>query len=174
MKSLKKTFFGVVFLAVIFFIWAAALPEKLDMTKTRNVQMPADSLYQHISDFENWLSWFPWRDSAMNITVNDSAGPGQRLEWEHEIQGKGYMEMDSLYPDSLIILEIAFIEEAPSLRSDIRLIPKATGETEISWRMYDTTQWEYPLGRVRAFMIQKMAGRNIQKAMDDLSSQLPR
>jgi len=84
------------------------------------------------------------------------------------------MEMDSLYPDSLIILEIAFIEEAPSLRSDIRLIPKATGETEISWRMYDTTQWEYPLGRVRAFMIQKMAGRNIQKAMDDLSSQLPR
>ncbi|MFP4663858.1 MAG: SRPBCC family protein [Bacteroidales bacterium] len=172
MESLKKTFFGLVIVTIIFLIWTASLPEKLDMTKTKTYSSSLDEMYAQLSDFDGWESWFPWRDSSLDIQISGEAGAGQKLLWEHPEQGSGHMEMTEVFEDSLLRFKIVLIEDTNPVLSDLKFVRKNTGRTELQWHMYDSLTYEWPLGRLRAFVIQKMAGKNIESALDDLSSQL--
>ncbi|MDA3819026.1 MAG: hypothetical protein PF590_00920 [Candidatus Delongbacteria bacterium] len=172
MHSLKQTFFGLIIVVVIFLAWAAMLPKKLELAKSRTYNTTADSLYTHISAFAGWEHWFPWQDQNLETHIKGKPGSGQRLEWKHPEAGRGYMEILSLREDSLICLEIVFDENAEPVLSDLHIIQKATGETELIWHLYDSIQYDWPMGRIRAFAIKKMAGRNIESALEDLQSNM--
>ncbi|MFO7789839.1 MAG: hypothetical protein R6V32_04650 [Bacteroidales bacterium] len=172
MHTLKKTFYGLVILTMVFLLWTAILPGNLELAKSRTYNITADSLYTKISGFSGWEHWFPWQDPDLETNITGNPGPGQRLEWVHPEAGRGYMEMLSVYKDSLICLEIVFDENAGPVLSDLHIIQKATEETELIWHVYDSIHYEWPLGRIRAFAIKKMAGRNIESALEDLQSDL--
>lgn len=172
MESLKKTFFGVVFLTAIFLLWTAILPERLEMSKSETYNIESERLYDVVSDFNKWEDWFPWRDSNMNYEIDSNSGVGQMLKWEHQEEGKGYLKMTEQKPDSLIRMDISFIENSDPVLSELRVIEKNTGETELQWRIYDTLEYKWPLGRIRAFMISKMSGRNIEQSLIDLKNEL--
>ncbi|MGM0650125.1 MAG: hypothetical protein ACQES1_06405 [Bacteroidota bacterium] len=172
MHTLKKTFYGLIIVTILVLLWTAILPGKLELAKSRIYTTTADSLYTQISGFSGWEHWFPWQDTNMETNIAGKPGPGQRLEWEHPEAGKGYMEILSLHQDSLICLEIVFDENAGRVLSDLHIIQKETGKTELIWYLYDSIYYEWPLGRIRAFAIKKMAGRNIESALEDLQSDL--
>lgn len=98
------------------------------------IDKPANEIYPHISDFNNWSAWSPWTilDDKTKVKVSED---GKFYEWESAIIGSGNMKMLSENTNQSLDIELKFLKPWKSKANvSFKLIPKGQS-TEVHWIM---------------------------------------
>ena len=108
--------FGIVFIAFITLIlFIKNQPSQYKVERAIETPIPAATLYNYISDFQNWPEWNPWilEDPKMNIQFITSNPKQPAYTWEGK-DGNGSMKTLRSDEPYLIEQEMAFEGFAPS------------------------------------------------------------
>lgn len=96
MKILKWIGIVLLVLFLLFVLINVFAPKKLEVTRSIEMDAPANMIYNVINDFKNEPKWSPWiqQDPSMQVTLSDNtSGVGATSTWTSETMGDGRQEI---------------------------------------------------------------------------------
>ncbi|MBT8303210.1 MAG: SRPBCC family protein [Bacteroidia bacterium] len=136
MKFLKYLIFLLLILVIGFAIYIAVQPNEFDVARTRNIQAPAEVVFNNVNDFKNWPAWSAWLEKNPETKLSfpeKTSGVDGYYTWEDE-DGIGKMTTTGVNAPTTIEQEMQFGDFPPSKVSwDFNSGEK--GSTDITWRM---------------------------------------
>jgi effector-binding domain-containing protein/uncharacterized protein YndB with AHSA1/START domain len=182
MKTLLKVLGIIAVIVIVVCIVALiALPSHMHVERTAVINQPPDKVFNYINDFHNNNSWSPWyeKDTLAKYEYEGAEkGVGSILKWESDSDkvGKGKMVITESKPDSVIRLELYFMDDNKPAIGTYTFVPEGTG-TKMTWAL-DADAGMNPFKRIMGkFFIDKFVGpefehglANIQKNSDRMSA----
>jgi hypothetical protein len=169
MKILKFLGIGLVAIIVLVLVIAAFLPATYAVTRTAEINSPADSLYKIVSDFRQFEAWSPWAEyEKATITVTgDASTIGHFYQWVGTETGIGSMTISTLDPGKSITEDLAFKEPFESKAKVLYTFePTASGATKVTWTTSGDS--DYPVGRLFGLTMDGMLGKDLEKGLANL------
>ncbi|MEM9478571.1 MAG: SRPBCC family protein [Verrucomicrobiota bacterium] len=104
------------------------------VSKSIQIDKPADQVFASVRDFKQWPTWSPWLISEPDCQV-DYADDGKSYSWNGKIIGSGRMQITSEDAPSSINYDLSFFKPFKS-EAKVRFAFKANGEkTDVTWAM---------------------------------------
>ena len=72
--GLALTIFLIVILAIVFL--GFLLPDKVHIARSTIIEAPAEKIFSHISNFDEWPKWSPWYQMDPNAQYEISGSHG--------------------------------------------------------------------------------------------------
>lgn len=168
---LKKILGGLVLIVVVFSIVVALQPSDYRVQRLTTIAAPASVVFAQVNDFHNWDSWSPWAKldpNAKNSFEGSASGVGAILRWDgnHEV-GKGSMTLIESRPDSLIRIQLDFLEPFEGTSIGEFLFEEHDAQTVVTWSMSGQNNF---IGKaIGLFMdCDTMIGRQFEKGLAQL------
>jgi len=112
MKFLKGLSILIMVLMVAAVIAYFVLPNKYEITQSKTINAPVETVYNQVADFKNWEAWSPWQqnDPGMKTTyAGAESGVGAKSDF---ISGSGKMSGTHIHtsaiPNKTITSDLAF------------------------------------------------------------------
>ena len=111
-----------------------------DVAVSKNMNAPAEVIYNNVKDYKNWEAWGPWMktDETMEISYAEkTSGEGGSYSWTADEAGDGSMKTVKVIPNKEIDQKITFNTPLGDSESDVywRFNENAEGGTEVVWGM---------------------------------------
>lgn len=135
MKVLKYLGIGIAALFVIYVIWAACSPARLDMTASTEINREVGTVYDAARDFNLYRTWNPWSKldtAAKNTITGNGKELGDSWSWDGEKMPKGGMVHSTLEPNKKIVNTITFVGEEGGIADEWQFEEK-DGKTTVTW-----------------------------------------
>ena len=170
MKAIKKIVIAIVALVVLVLVISLFLPSEVTVTRTAEINAPAEVVFGQVNDFKNWVNWDPWqeKDPDMKATYEGpESGAGSKRCWEsdHEEVGKGCLTVMESVPNTSIKTKLEFEGMSPGF--GIWGFEEADGVTTVSWGM-EMDMGMNPLGKFFGLMMDGMLGPDFEKGLATL------
>lgn len=170
MKILKPILFiilGIILVAVILVLIA---PNDYQIRESRVIDAPKGMIFRHISNLKKHNEWNPWNDydTAQIVTFSEGedATPGFRYSWVGPINGKGYMELESI-AENQVDIDLVFTEPFQS-ESDITMeLEEVDGGVNVIWTLDGSMP--APMNAVMLFSDMGMS-TDFQKGLENLET----
>ncbi|MCI4669067.1 MAG: SRPBCC family protein [Bacteroidia bacterium] len=144
-------------------------PEEVTVTRTAQVETPAQYAFSQVNNLENWPNWMPWKelDPDMKISYGDKReGAGAFYSWDGEKAGKGSLTILESNENSSIETKLSFEGQGDS---EGHWTFKPNGDnTEVSWGM-TTHAGMNPIGRFVNLMMDGWLGKDFEKGLANLN-----
>lgn len=143
------------------------LPTEYKVSRTIQVQAPAEKVYAHLDSPAGWAQWGVWyrKDPQMKVTPSGPAqGSGATWSWTSESQGNGRMKLTAAEPGRGVAYELQIDDFDPS-RGAIELSADGTG-TRVVWTMEG--QVKSPVARWFGFFMDKLVGPDFEAGLANL------
>jgi uncharacterized protein YndB with AHSA1/START domain len=137
--ALKKIFFGLVTVVVVFVLVVALQPSEFHVVRSATISASPAEVFAQVNDFHNWEAWSPWAklDPACKNTFEGApAGTGAVFKWSGNDQvGEGSMTILESRPPEQIRIKLDFVRPFEST-CNVEFQFKPEGEqTAVTWSM---------------------------------------
>jgi uncharacterized protein YndB with AHSA1/START domain len=169
MHILKWLLGSILSLVILILAVAMMLPNEYAVTRTVNINAPADKIYALVVDPREWKKWSVWnqRDPAMQMTFSGPAtGAGAAWDWQSKSEGNGGMKFTSAVANQKIGYEMHF-EGMGKPSSGALLFETHAGGTHITWSMHGTSEGNLMMKLFAPFM-DKMVGPDFEAGLNNL------
>lgn len=169
MKILKWTMGGILGLIIVILAVALILPNEYAVSRTVNINAPAEKIYALVADPKEWKKWSVWnqRDPAMQMTYSGpTSGTGAGWDWQSKSEGNGGMKFTAAIENKQIDYELHF-EGMGKPSSGALLLEAQAGATKITWSMHGTSEGNLMMKLFAPFM-DKMVGPDFQDGLNNL------
>jgi uncharacterized protein YndB with AHSA1/START domain len=137
-KFLKKVamWIGLALVAVI--LLSFLFPTTVKVSRSIEVNAPADRVFDQVNDLRNWEKWSPWKrmDPTMVMTFsNPPVGQNAFYKWESQDKhmGKGTMTLAKVTPYEEIVTKLE-MEDWPASSSIFKFSHKGDAVL-VTWSM---------------------------------------
>jgi hypothetical protein len=169
----KKIGLGLVAVVALFLVVVATRPAEFSVSRSTQMNAPADVVYAHVADFHEWANWSPWEklDPGMKKTYSGApSGVGAKYEWAgNDEVGSGAMTIADARPNELIGITLEFKEPFPATnRTEFTFAPAASGTT-VTWTMSGKNDF---MGKAFSLFMNmdKMVGGDFEKGLGELKA----
>jgi hypothetical protein len=138
MKILKVLGIVIALLAAIILIGGQFLPKTYSVNRSTTIDAPDSVVYKNIADFNEFYKWNPWakmEPTAKTKISGPVAQPDHLYEWVGKETGEGYMRILEAKPNSLIDIELKFIEPFENLANTRFDLVSENNVTKVTWTM---------------------------------------
>jgi uncharacterized protein YndB with AHSA1/START domain len=132
MKVVKWIGITIAMLAVVFFVVGFLLPSKYNVSRSTQINAPAEKVYALLASPRDWPKWTVWnrRDPAMKVTYSGAeSGQGAKWAWESKSEGEGNMEFTRAEPGKRIEYVLVFPEFGMRSTGALTLLPRGRART---------------------------------------------
>lgn len=166
---MKKVFYVLLGLAVLYFILALFGPSEIKVERQIVINQPVNLVKEKMSDFGYFHDhWSPWteKDSAMVVTYKGNPGEiGHYYAWSgNEEVGKGEMEIISINADS-IGMRLLFDEEGES--QTYYILNEENNSTKVTWGLIMKISY-FARTPMLFINMDKMLGADFEKGLSNL------
>lgn len=168
-----KWFFGLIAVsAVILVAIGMILPRQVNVSRSIEIDAPAEKIFPHINSLKGMAEWSPWmgRDPAMEVSYNDiEAGEGAVMEWASEQQdvGSGRQEIVASMPNEKVTTALDFGDMGLA-EANLALAETAAG-TSVTWTL-DADMGGGPIGRWMGLMMDSWVGGDYEQGLANLKA----
>lgn len=173
-KLLKILVAAFLVLAVVFFLGAYLLPDRVHISRTINIERPAGQVFAVVNDLRRFNDWSPWFDIDPQASYRHEGpeqGEGSILHWSgNEAAGNGSMRIvESRAPDH-VVTEIAFEGFPVPARAVLRIEPVDGDASRVEWSFESALKG--PLSRWFGLLMPRYIGADYDKGLARLKSLL--
>ena len=169
MKIIKGIFYFLIALVVLILIIGLFLPSSFNVERSVVINMPVDSVFKQVDDFNNYAQWNPWLplDPEAKTQVSDPcSGVGAQWSWEGEIIGKGQLTRLEVDNNKFIRSKLIFDDKEDNPSYNYWKFETTDGGTKVTWGMEGDL--DYPVGRFIGLLMDGMIGADFEKGLASL------
>lgn len=110
----------------------------LQISRSIEINKPANEIYKIISDLNLWSKWSPWShiEPSAKIEVSGTAGSiGQKLTWDGAVTGSGQMAWVALTENKSLTTALEFFKPWKSKSQVVFTLEPAGNGTKVIWTM---------------------------------------
>ena len=156
-------------LVALFLIVAAVLPSSYRITRTVEIETPAEMIYPLVVNLPNWPKWDPFTEqepTAKSTFVGEPGTIGSEWSWVGEVIGTGSMTVEEVVPNRYIRSRMEMIAPQPMVAQDLwDFTPTASG-TKVTWTVQGDL--DYPMGRIFGLFMESLMGSTFEKGLANL------
>ena len=141
LKKIKYFFLLILVIGVAIGGYLISLDSEFKVVRSRQIDAPANLVYQQIANLKNWDKWAPWKDKDSLIKFEFSESTGKEGDYFRFTDADGNRQKLTnltLSPDSLIVQSLSSNETTQEYKWQIK--PNDKG-VSVSW----TVSGELPL-----------------------------
>lgn len=163
-KFIKLIIYSTIILFIAVTIIGLLLPPVTRVSRTKDIEMPADSIRRYIFQLEEWKQWIPGADSAaIKILAYDDT---QRVK--SMIMGSFTITVQNRTDSSFITTWNS--TENPEQTSTLTLYPHTDGKSAtVNWLFEQPVKW-YPWERLSTMMFEKIFGIPMEMGLEKLKA----
>ena len=162
---------AVVIVVVAFLAFVASRPAEFRMSRSAEIDAPADRIYAHVADFHHWDAWSPFEKYDRNMTKTFSgapSGPGAVYEWSGNSKaGQGRMEIVDATAPSATTIDLHFIKPFDARNTTVFTFDPVPNGTRVTWAMNGKNNFMAKLFHVFVNM-DKMVGKDFEEGLANL------
>jgi len=169
MKILKNILIAVVVIVFIAAVGIYFLPNHYTVSRSIEINKPADVVYAQLSDFGKWGAWSPWQEMEpeAKVTLDGTpAQPGHKMSWDGKKLGKGDMTIVSATANKAVSSDLEFISPFQMKAKDYFQLEAMGDKTKVTWT--DAGGLKYPMGRLFGLTMDKMLGGQYEHGLQNL------
>lgn len=138
MKFLKGLLIVFVTLAIIWFVLAFLGPKNYEVVRIKEINAPANVVWQQIYDFKNWPNWSPWQEkdpSVKNEFEGEAGTVGSKMSWvgDEELSGTGSMIITEAIPNNKLWYDLSFVVPFEMKSNGGFTLEENEGITTVTW-----------------------------------------
>jgi effector-binding domain-containing protein/uncharacterized protein YndB with AHSA1/START domain len=173
MKILKYLLLLLLVVLVAGAIYVATRPNDYDVTRSKVIKAPIETVFNNISDFKNWEAWGPWmeEDSTIVVTYNEqTSGVGANYSWTSK-DGPGKMKTVSSVQNKSLEQVMQFGDYEPTdVYWTFEEVPEGT---KVTWGMKsDKTAFMFKLFAALGGGMDKMLGDMEEKGLANIEREV--
>jgi hypothetical protein len=156
----------------IFFVGGLFIPDAWQVSRSKLISAPTDTIYAQMATLKNWPVWSPWTTERDPTMVFSYAGPetgvGAKQLWTSAKMGTGHLEIKEADATKGISYEL-FIDMGnmqSTIKGSIAFAPAATGTT-VTWTDEGNSEGSL-VKRWMSLMVTKMLGKDLEEALEGL------
>lgn len=163
-KFIKLLIYSTAVLFAVVTLIGLLLPSVTRVSRTKDIEVPTDSIRPYIFQIEEWKKWIPGADSAaVHITAFDDSKRPATMK-----MGSFTITVQSR-TDSSIITKWASLEN-PEQTSTLTLYPHTDGKSAtVNWLFEQPVKW-YPWQRLSSMMFEKIFGIPMELGLEKLKA----
>lgn len=163
-KSLKLILYSTLILFSVLTIIGLLLPSVTRVSRTKDIEVPADSIRPLIFQIQQWEKWIPGADSVgISIEAYDEYKLVKSMKlgsFEITVQTR---------TDSSIVTNWSSADN-PLQKSTISIYPHADGKSAtLNWLFEQPVKW-YPWERLSTMMFEKIFGIPMELGLEKLKA----
>ncbi len=163
-KSLKLILYSTLILFSVLTIIGLLLPPVTRVSRTKDIEVPADSIRPIIFQIEQWEKWIPGADSV-GITVKDY----DETKFVKTMQLGSFVITVVQRTDSSIVTNWSSADN-PLQTSTISIYPHIDGKSAtVNWLFEQPVNW-YPWERLSTMMFEKIFGIPMELGLEKLKA----
>jgi hypothetical protein len=170
MRFIKLGLISIVVLFLIITAISALIPSSVTITRTIDIDAPADSVYSNINDLNKWSRWLSNSDSAKFTITGKAVGKGSHVTIVY-VGSTNETTVDILESSSTEIKTLWHVGEAKPLTGDFYLIAKAGAPVTLQWQFVQKVKW-YPWEKFSLIFSDKAFGPFMEKSLDNFKQLL--
>ena len=172
MRILRWIGIVVIVLAVVFVAGAYLLPREVTITRSIEVNAPADQVFPHVNSMKATEGWSPWleRDPNVQLTyTGPDEGVGATLAWASDQRdvGVGTQVIVTSETDKRVETDLDFGDMGTAKAAFI-LDPAGEG-TNVTWTLV-TDMGNSPMGRWMGLMMDGLIGPDYEAGLANLKA----
>lgn len=168
MKKILIVFF-VILLA--FCAFAATRPDNFRITRSMDINAPAEVVFSNINDLHAWQTWSPWAKKDPNAQVSYAGpeiGEGSSFHWAGNSDvGEGTMTIIESRPSQLVKFRLDFLKPFTATNNSEFVLTQTPQGTNVSWSMYGKNNF---IGKIIGIFMdcEKMVGPDFEQGLMNL------
>ena len=161
----------VVVIIVLFLGIALFLPSTSYVERSTTINVPADSIFAIVVDYNYYREWNPW--SKMDPDAQgEISGPisqvGQKWSWQSDIIGSGTLTTEEIKPGKYIESKLEFTAPQEMQSKDIWKFEPVENGTNVTW--INEAELGYPVERYFGLMMDSMLGGDFESGLANLKN----
>lgn len=134
-KLLQHAGAGLAIVVVLSVALPASLPARIQVSRTIDIDAPAEKVYEVLSDLGQTVEWNPWvrRDPTIQ-TRHAGTGVGSTYEWEGDTAGKGRTTIIELSPPHEVRARVDIFEPMTDTFNAEWTVRQTSQGTRVTWR----------------------------------------
>lgn len=120
-------------------VFATTRPDTFSVTRTVDIDAPAERVFTFLDDFHQWGAWSPWEklDPGMQRTFRGpQSGAGAIYEWTGNSKvGSGRMEILESHGPGDLRIKLDFLKPFEAHNSTEFTLQPENGRTHVVWMM---------------------------------------
>jgi effector-binding domain-containing protein/uncharacterized protein YndB with AHSA1/START domain len=170
MKVLKWILIIIIALIAVFLIYSASQPNKMEVSRSIEIEAPREQVFDKIADFHSWGDWSIWnqKDTAMKVEITGEMGAvGAKSQWwsNHPEVGNGSQEVVEVRPNEYLKCKMRFADWDADNFADFTLT-ELDGKTTVVWT-YESAETPFYMNFVNS-LIQPMIEQNYETSLNSL------
>ncbi len=159
----------VLIISAIGFIF---FPSHIHVERSIIIDRDKSVIFNFLNELKNQPAWSPWHEKDPNTKYtfsNPSSGVGAEMKWDSPVKdvGQGSMKNIELIPDSLIKLELRFMDSGAA-NGSYTFSTEGKG-TKVLWAL-DVEAGANPLFRIMGKFMDGMVGKDFEKGLIKLKA----
>ena len=172
MRILKWLLGIVVALAVIVIVGGFLLPREVVVSRSVDINAPAEAVFPHVNSLKATEAWSPWlaRDPATELTYEGpDAGAGSKLTWRSDNPqvGAGTQEIVASSENRQVDTALDFGDMGTATARF--LLEEAGDVTTVTWDL-STDMGAGPVGRWMGLMMDRWVGADYEQGLENLKT----
>ena len=166
MRIIKGILYVLAGLLALILIIGLFLPSSFHVERSIVINMPVDSVFKQVNDFNNYAQWNPWLplDPEAKTQVSDpSFGIGSQWCWEGQTIGKGRLTRLEVDNNKFIRSKLVFDDNDNNPSYNYWKFEPLDGNTKVVWGMEGDL--DYPVGRFIGLLMDGMIGADFEKGL---------
>jgi len=164
MKAVRIILKWMIITMISFTTFNLFISSEYEFERSIEIDAPIDSVYNQLSDLQNWPNWAVWwkNDSTIVTEFNEvKVGKGASMKWNGEEVGAGVLKIVDCNKEGMEI-KLNLGDMTPS---GFFKFEEINGGTKVTWRM----KGEMPFfARSITFFMDKMAGPDLEEGLKRL------
>lgn len=155
----------------LFVISGLFLPNALDVKVTRDMKLPATTVYSRVSDLRQWPTWLPWHaeDPGMAMTYQGTPeGVGMVMSWDSQRHGEGRVTIAATEQDESVRTSVEFKRQG-TCTADFRIEPVTQSSSVVSVRFLSEYGQNYA-GRYIGWLSKGYVEKKLAECLEQLES----
>ncbi len=168
---LIKWIFGLLLVLIVAFVAIGfLLPREVAVSRTIEINAPAEEIFPWVSNPRASEAWSPWLsiDPDVKVTYGDiESGEGATMTWQSDDQqvGSGSLEHIESVENEKIVTALDFGEMGGATATMV--LKELGANTEVTWG-FTTDMGAGPVGRWMGLMMDRWVGGDYQRGLNNL------
>ncbi len=171
MKWIRRIFFSVVAIAVVFGAVGLLLPSGFSVKRSVVIKADKKQVHELVGDLKQWGAWSPWieKDPTIQTTLGEkSSGVGAHQSWKGDT-GTGELTFTGCDAEKGVLYDLSFDEGKYKSTGGLSYATAKDGGVEVAWTM-EGDAGKNIIGRYMGLVMDQLVGNDFQRGLEKLKA----